>query len=676
MSGEEGHSGRQTRNGNSNSDSSMADDLLQLSFLQSDELSKFLSPSKEWILDPNEADTQALDEVDMSPVDFFGHYSVPGVQVFGGMNDNGFTPQPGTITPFISQAVSPSMEFTNNNHNQLDHSQSMQGLNLQGGSNNLALPTSNTHNTQQPANSQTQTDNGRGGNIGSVKQSSGPWDNVQSGGHETLATEPFQSFLNTFDSPRSRDVNLSYAAGHPADLRTQTPLLVINTPEMTSTNTENTAGASSGIAELSDTRKQSKLTGGKRPSEEIQSAVVSAKYLEFLPSNQQAVIYDTRGNTASVVLTASLMGNFFLSQSNPIDESGAPSVPQQQPQSHLHLVKEDLSNFDLTFYRRNLFQVIATVSNSHNAAYVGNSENPQLRSRILSLSLAVTVMGNDSPHPKKLLYSPPKAVSSEKKAVHEPAVKFFYPKNSGYDEVINWKRLQFRNATAHNGRKKLQNYFSVCVSLFAELENTQRVCLADGFSRPVIVRGRNPRFYQNRDFISIPYDGNLRSVMYHTGADFDEESQIEEKMEDKDESPDEKHEDSRRSTLRRPSSAIDPKDISGRGAFVARPTEKLPVRSSPIKKEEVDDSARATMKGKSVSKRGDPRPRVQELSNSPTHGSNKDEDYEYFPMPLNYWLPPVEVVYRPHAIHHPLKYPRGKSQASIDNSKRYFSAVE
>ncbi|KAI7111321.1 hypothetical protein KC337_g19096, partial [Hortaea werneckii] len=60
--------------------------------------------------------------------------------------------------------------------------------------------------------------------------------------------------------------------------------------------------------------------------------------------------------------------------------------------------------------------------------------------------------------------------------------------------------------------------------------------------------------------------------------------------------------------------------------------------------------------------------------NSPDESA--DLLYEYFPLGLDDWMPPVEAVYRPHVVHH-TKLPTDprdpKTSAKGNRSKRYFS---
>lgn len=186
--------------------------------------------------------------------------------------------------------------------------------------------------------------------------------------------------------------------------------------------------------------------------------------------------------------------------------------------------------------------------------------------------MEVSVSGTDETKKPKLLYTPPKPDTIKQEQL--PAVKPLWPKDSAQGEVVDWKRLQFRSATTHNGRRRLQNYFTLTVAVFAELENRQRVRLVYAQSRPIVVRGRNPLFYRNRQTIAI--------------------------------------------------------------------SDRMPVKEkSPTSDEDSEP----------VLKKVKPRP-------------EEDGLYEYFPMPMNYYQPPVEVVYRPHAITH-----------SIQSMKRVYTAI-
>ncbi|OAA53488.1 NDT80 DNA-binding domain protein [Niveomyces insectorum RCEF 264] len=65
-----------------------------------------------------------------------------------------------------------------------------------------------------------------------------------------------------------------------------------------------------------------------------------------------------------------------------------------------------------------------------------------------------------------------------------------------------WERLQFRAATANNGRKRrdIRQRFRVDVSVFATRKcDGARVCVARASSAPLTVRGRSPKNFEARD---------------------------------------------------------------------------------------------------------------------------------------------------------------------------------
>jgi len=48
--------------------------------------------------------------------------------------------------------------------------------------------------------------------------------------------------------------------------------------------------------------------------------------------------------------------------------------------------------------------------------------------------------------------------------------------------------------------------------------------------------------------------------------------------------------------------------------------------------------------------------------------------YEYFPLSLDDWMPPVDAIYRPHVVHHTIVPPEVKAQQVRSKAKRYFAA--
>jgi hypothetical protein len=67
-------------------------------------------------------------------------------------------------------------------------------------------------------------------------------------------------------------------------------------------------------------------------------------------------------------------------------------------------------------------------------------------------------------------------------------------------------------------------------------------------------------------------------------------------------------------------------------------------------------------------------PQKPSLPFSPEEEST-DQFYEYFPLGLDDWMPPVDAIYRPHVVHHTGPLPLDPKAAAVGRarSKRYFS---
>ena len=77
------------------------------------------------------------------------------------------------------------------------------------------------------------------------------------------------------------------------------------------------------------------------------------------------------------------------------------------------------------------------------------------------------------------------------------------PQSSEVQTVAQFERIQFKSATANNGKRRAaQQYYHLVVDLFAEVSSTmgserQWVKVAERASAPVVVRGRSPGHYQD-----------------------------------------------------------------------------------------------------------------------------------------------------------------------------------
>lgn len=358
---------------------------------------------------------------------------------------------------------------------------------------------------------------------------------------------------------------------------------------------------------------------------DAQSQPNYAEYLQLLPAVNDTPIFTSGKKPTHIGLKGHLSGQFSLSPTGPTDggeEDRSPSDKSTNTSPNSDKSASPNPPLELTFYRRNLFQISCTVTNARSEMFAQTSSSkggaPEL-SRIVSLSMQVSVIGSDESKKPKLLYTPPKPAADKQEQI--PSIKPLWPKDNAHSEVIDWKRLQFRSATAHNGRRRLQNYFTLSVGVFAELENRQRVPVVHAQSRHIVVRGRNPQFYKNRPTIAIS-DTHVRS----TGS-FSSELPVINR-------PPSIKEEGRKTPDSVSQSSEDEDDLQN-------PRPLSDGMESPPKKTKYDDSY------------------VEE---------NEKARYEYYPMPSAYYQPPVDVVYRPHAVKH--------SVPSMESSlKRQFTTV-
>ncbi len=82
----------------------------------------------------------------------------------------------------------------------------------------------------------------------------------------------------------------------------------------------------------------------------------------------------------------------------------------------------------------------------------------------------------------------------------------FSPQNAQQQTIANFERIQFKSATANNGKRRAaQQYYHLVVELFADVGNSMGssdsesrwVKIATRISAPMVVRGRSPGHYQD-----------------------------------------------------------------------------------------------------------------------------------------------------------------------------------
>ncbi|KAL8810417.1 MAG: hypothetical protein Q9200_002603 [Gallowayella weberi] len=408
------------------------------------------------------------------------------------------------------------------------------------------------------------------------------------------------------------------------------------------------------------------------------------KLLSFQPPSYNFTLLDISLRRTGISIAAQLHGMFFMAETQ---EQG-PSTPNAPVT-------------ELTCYRRNLFQITGSITLPRSLRYIMTDAGDRIP--ILGQELFISATESVEGHPVKLISVPwktPTANSTstpEDKSEKEPApIPLDTMSNQDMDAdfatfPIAWKRLQFRIATANNGRRKeLQQHFVVRLRVIATLSTGARVSICEARSGAIIVRGRSPRNFQQRK--DLPVGSNNHSANNRRAIPSPVPLT-------RTSTADSAH---HLKSEKSPDATFDNQDLQTLGEWGRKPNSGSVSRISTLPPSAVYHAT------------SPPRPKALSLSDSPErdpppHRSNKaartasvptsvptmtmtnpaflssqvdsaDLLYEYFPLGLDDWQPPVDAVYRPHVVHHILGPQTGSAggerhgRPSIGGrSKRYFS---
>lgn len=251
------------------------------------------------------------------------------------------------------------------------------------------------------------------------------------------------------------------------------------------------------------------------PQEQPQDSSIdhNNKLLSFSLPVYHFTLLDYSMRRASLSVSAQLHGMFFLAES-PYTTSPSENAPPQQ-------------GAELTCYRRNLFQITGSVTLPRGMRYIMTDQGDRIP--ILAQELTVSATESVEGNPVKIISVPWKTPSAAA-ANSGPAPEENNPTTGAKIEKepppipldimagqdldsdyatfpIAWKRLQFRVATANNGRRKeLQQHFVVRLKVVATLSTGAKIPISEVQSGPVIVRGRSPRNFQSRK--DLPLSGS------------------------------------------------------------------------------------------------------------------------------------------------------------------------
>ena len=428
------------------------------------------------------------------------------------------------------------------------------------------------------------------------------------------------------------------------------------------------------------------------------------KLLSFsLPSFPYALL-DYGMRRTSISISAQLHGMFFLAES-PWAAAGDVASPPSE----------------LTCYRRNLFQITGTITLPRSLQYIMTEQGDQIP--ILGQELTISATESLEGNPVKIISVPWKTPASSTAVVEDKTEKEppSYPLDlsNGQDmdsEYVNfpiaWKRLQFRIATANNGRRKeLQQHFVVRLKVVATLATGAKIPICEVRSGAIIVRGRSPRNFQSRKDFPISGGSTARKSSHApaqpTRTSTGDSNHNNHVAQSKETPPASKPQPD---ALQLPFQfdqndfAISPDFLNDwkipTGAMTAIPPESsmhmppmTPYAQSTPEISRNSQPPRASMAPVTLSLTDD----EPKKESSPPEGAKKharvtparppsfslnlisspDESadllYEYFPLGLDDWMPPVDAVYRPHVVHH-MNVPSDPKALAVKNkSKRYFS---
>ena len=259
---------------------------------------------------------------------------------------------------------------------------------------------------------------------------------------------------------------------------------------------------------MSDTPGQLDSRGRATASPEAPSIEHGNRMLSFQFPSYHYTILDASRCPTSLSLTAQLHGMFFLAETSRTSSADGMSPP-----------------IELTCYRRNLFQITGCITLPQMMRYVLTEHGDPIP--IISQELCILASESVEGNPIKIISVPWKTPANgqtsvpEEKTEKEPtSIPLQRPADQYAEDdyvkfPIEWKRLQFRVATANNGRRKeLQQHFIIKLAVVATLATGEKLTVCDALSGPIIVRGRSPRnFSQRRDFPLSGSGGSLRKAM-------------------------------------------------------------------------------------------------------------------------------------------------------------------
>jgi hypothetical protein len=226
------------------------------------------------------------------------------------------------------------------------------------------------------------------------------------------------------------------------------------------------------------------------------------RLLSFAKLPEKHTILDSQGRMQRIELVAQIHGMFFLSEL------------ATTPGEALMIQPE------LTCYRRNLFQISGNVKIPRGTLSLITERGDRVP--IISTEVVISATESVDGHIVKLIVIPWKTPPPNSPEIptgqeHEPTPIKLLPSDESSDSTsdflvhpIAYRRLQFRIATANNGRRReLQQHFILHLNVIATLSTGVKLSICEASTAPIVVRGRSPRNFQARK--EIPLVGSSSS---------------------------------------------------------------------------------------------------------------------------------------------------------------------
>jgi hypothetical protein len=229
-------------------------------------------------------------------------------------------------------------------------------------------------------------------------------------------------------------------------------------------------------------------------NEESSPTELDNKLLGFSAPILKATVVGENGQYSDVGMTAELYGMFFVAE----DVFGGENNTGRP--------------LELTCYRRNLWQCSGQITLPRMVPQVINEQGRNVP--IFELAASITAVESIEGKATEIISIPwksanPTAGEEAKVAGAPPNVPLDLTTGQEVDATrvslpVSWKRLQFKHATANNGRRKgLQQHYVVQINLLGKMKNGEYLKIAEIQSGPVIVRGRSPRNFDSRKDVPL-----------------------------------------------------------------------------------------------------------------------------------------------------------------------------